>query len=1375
MSAASFPTLRYALLLSLTGLPLAGASGALAEDVAPSASSVEQSVTQGALRIVQKDGGIVECPLKHTDVQADIAGFVARVRVTQTFHNPTREKVEAVYVFPLPQEAAVDEMTMVVGERKIVGLIKRRAEARTIYEAALRGGQTAALLEQERPNIFTQSVGNIEPDQEVKIEIGYVDVLRYDMGTYEFHFPMVVGPRYIPGSPSGGAPATPANLQGKVSPPVADTDRVPDASRISPPVLKPGVRNGHDISLSVKLDAGVPIQNVRTTSHDAGIDRRGDRQATIMLSPADSIPNKDFVLRYLVVGDKPEMAVLGHTGNYSGDSKQLGNGYFLLMIQPKEDERLTKTPPREIVFLVDVSGSMSGEPTNKVIQAMQGMLKLCREKDTVQVITFASQAHKLFEKPVPVNDANIGKALNFTSGLKGAGGTEMLKGVQMAIDEPIDKERLRIVVMLTDGYIGNEAEIIEHVGKHCGDQIRFWCVGIGSSPNMFLVDGVARQGGGMGKNLNLPDDAQPLVQEIMTRIQRAQLAKLSIDWGDLKVSETYPAKLPELWAGRPVIVYGRYSGGTAKDGSFVSEITVKGNVEGEDVSWPLTVSLPQEQKGHDALAKVWARQKIEDLMHQTYYQGSPAVEEAVTAIALDYKLMSQYTSFVAVDSRTAVDESAVATPPRRMLVPVPLPAGTRWEGFFGPEGEAEELDVGFGLLRFNSADKKELASLKQSMVLGARPQIAMRLPLQQSAGKRFATPLSGPVAAGTLPAPNSPTGGASIGSSAGGAYGRGGVAAGRPVAQQGQRRPLAVDGRVDAFGRGRALGDLQRGTGRGLARDGLRSYFYKEAAADHPVADLNDFLAITDWEFSYAAAAISPQAAKLAEAAKAAIEAANSKENPVEDEELRRLLAKAALLDSAVANFGQSDGSIAAAAIPRLNDLHEDDVRTWSEKQPQLKAKLDLVIRDQSLEQALATVAKAANIEVRLLEGSAADAAALTQRFSESAAASPRISYLDLRHATAAQALNWILQPLRLSWRPEANRIVASSDRRRNESGWTYDVSAIALPLDNDLKKLGDDSKMQAEAQKAADEFIAALRNALKVDEVSLVWFAPGQLLLFGAPAMHAALAGHIASLEQGAARPAAGLATLSDTTRKRFAARKERMAKADAAARKLDAALAHDQFSWQLLAAAAGGKLDLEAVTELELAWRSPQTSELLAGESRSLVLRSLWTICEAARVLPAENELSALAATAREKSAAAVASALIDAGTNKGSQSVLASAIYAALANSADRAYAAKLLTLLAASETDEATKNVRLLGRVLLGEITNVDRQALSELIAAGVGGADPVALIAFACRKAGDATWARFRAQSRELLGEQPLPGEVVILINRLPGLRLEVNR
>jgi Ca-activated chloride channel family protein len=245
-------------------------------------------------------------------------------------------------------------------------------------------------LEQERPNIFTQSVGNIDPGQGVNIEIRYVDVLNYDMGTYEFHFPMVVGPRFIPGAPLTPPQPNPPELQGKVSPPVPDTTRVPDASRITPPVLKPGYRNGHDISLAVRLDAGVPIQDLKVTNHEANVVRAGQRQADVTLSPADSIPNKDFVLRYHVVGKKPEMAVLAHTGAHT-DAKRLGQGYFLLMIQPREDERLTKSPPREIVFLLDVSGSMSGEPTEKVKESMREMLKLCREIDTLQVITFASR------------------------------------------------------------------------------------------------------------------------------------------------------------------------------------------------------------------------------------------------------------------------------------------------------------------------------------------------------------------------------------------------------------------------------------------------------------------------------------------------------------------------------------------------------------------------------------------------------------------------------------------------------------------------------------------------------------------------------------------------------------------------------------------------------------------------------------------------------------------------------------------------------------------------------------------------------------------------------------------------------------------------
>ena len=384
----------------LSTLIIFGMSGGTALTQTPQpVTLMEQEVTQGALR-VEIDEQIVECPLKHTDVKANIAGFIARITVTQTFHNPYDEKIEAVYVFPLPHTAAIDDMTMTVGDRRIVGLIKRRAEAQALYQKAIQQGKTASLLEQERPNIFTQSVGNIQPNDEVRIEISYVDVLDYDMGTYEFHFPMVVGPRYIPGTPTSKIPELPNELKGKVGESEAplhapsdgtdpsgtgvapDTDRVPDASRITPPVLKPGYRTAHDISLSVLLDAGVPIQDIQIVNHTAEVDRIEASGATAVLSPADSIPNKDFVMKYAVVGKK------AGDGSFSTFQRTPSQGYFMLMIQPKLDAELAEAPPREIVFLVDVSGSMRGEPTQKMKGTMHHFLRLTKPKDTVQVITF---------------------------------------------------------------------------------------------------------------------------------------------------------------------------------------------------------------------------------------------------------------------------------------------------------------------------------------------------------------------------------------------------------------------------------------------------------------------------------------------------------------------------------------------------------------------------------------------------------------------------------------------------------------------------------------------------------------------------------------------------------------------------------------------------------------------------------------------------------------------------------------------------------------------------------------------------------------------------------------------------------------------------
>src|SRR5213080_1347353 len=286
-------------------------------------SAQNQKITQGTLQAVDPVGNAkAVCPLKHTDVKAQISGFLSRVTVTQEFENPFKEKIEAVYTFPLPQNAAVDDMTMVVGDRTVRGKILRREEAQAVYEAARNNGQTASLLNQERPNIFTQSVANILPGEQIKISISYVETLKYEDGSYEFVFPMVVGPRYIPGNETGAQ--TNANGDGFAP----NTDQVPDASRITPRPVPEGMRAGHDVSIDLTLDAGVPIDGLISKTHEVDLERPDDHRAHVRLKDQATIPNQDFIFRYDVASKKIADALLTHSS--------APGGYFTLILQPPE-------------------------------------------------------------------------------------------------------------------------------------------------------------------------------------------------------------------------------------------------------------------------------------------------------------------------------------------------------------------------------------------------------------------------------------------------------------------------------------------------------------------------------------------------------------------------------------------------------------------------------------------------------------------------------------------------------------------------------------------------------------------------------------------------------------------------------------------------------------------------------------------------------------------------------------------------------------------------------------------------------------------------------------------------------------------------------
>ncbi len=1293
-----------------------------AKDAGKRMEALTKDVTEGALRVVTPEGIIVECPLKHTDVKADVTGFIARVKVTQTFYNPLNEKIEAVYVFPLPHKSAVDDMTMVIGERRIVGIIKRRAEARSIYEQALAQGATAALLEQERPNIFTQSVGNIAPQQTINIEISYVDALEYDMGTYEFHYPMVVGPRYIPGGATSTVPPVPKELQGKVGELdksrvaegpdkpkgdgwAPDTDRVPDASRITPPVLKPGFRNGHDVSLFLKLDAGVPIRDLKVANHKADVKQAGPSVATAELSPADSIPNKDFVLRYAVVGEKPELAVLSHT-----DPRGLGT--FMLMVQPKEDEKLKQQPARELVFLIDVSGSMSGAPTAKNVEAVTKFLQLCRPKDTVQVITFESDARKLFDKPVPVTPENIQKALGFASGLRGSGGTEMLKGIRMALEEPPDPERVRIVVMLTDGYIGNEAEIIAEVGKRCGDRIRFWCIGIGSSPNRFLTDGVAKQGGGMSKVLGLNDDATPVVEEAMARITRAQLAKVKIDWGGMRVFETYPAQIPELWAGRPIIVYGLYEGGGR------ATVRVSGVVEGQPAEWPVTVEFPTREPGHEVLAKVWARNKIEDLMQQTYYQGSPEVEDAVTQIALEYRLMSQYTSFVAVDETTLRNTTEPARPPRRMLVPVPIPEGTRYEGFFGDAGEAAQNAEGLA--------KLERESVRAPGVGYSMPMLELRDDAHGGgAGDRFAGKGAYGYARRYAAKPKSP--------------------AGKFMTWAGTSASVAA-GPVDAL---RTVAEYSRDS-RSRGDDGYAGPRY--AAITHGA-----------------------DGGKLLERAKQALKDAGDLRKKGDLAGARSACAWAWLVATAAENAG-AGGGVAAQALETLGSVDSELVRSWAKAEGKLDARLSLVLRDRSFAEALADISKASGLTMKLIAGSLEDAAGVTGR------ADARVTYLDLRNATVAQALDWLTRPERMTWWMSKGAVVVGTCRRGDvPSAWVYDASILALPDAAEFQKAGNYEAQVKLAKESADEFLALARKALGLTDESSAWFAPGQLLVFADAAAHAKAAKLIADLADPKATVSGDLAKLHEKTSKRAEAAKPNIEKSLAAEERSRVLSAMREFSWRLLASAAGGEIDVEALTELQVAWRSPLAAELAKDAKSWAAMRSAWAINEAASALRAWGpwkeppsrevvELGRLAQAVRKTAAAQTDDALAALAKTPDDPAAFLRGLYAALAVGGD--VATKAAPLLAAGNTASQVAPLRPAAAALLAPAGAGKADALIASLGKA-GGDDAAALTALACRRAGPDAWAAFRAASRDLLGKQPLDGSVVVLVNRLSRTSLPI--
>lgn len=604
---------------------------------------------QGVLEATDKDGkSLGACPLKHTNVKAEISGFLTRVRVRQEFENNFSEKIEAVYTFPLSNAAAVDEMTMTIGTRLVKGKILRREEAQNLYQTARDNGQAAALLDQERPNIFTQSVANILPGEQVMIEISYVETLKYEAGTYEFVFPTVVAPRYNP-------------------------SQVADAGKISPPVAPAATRAGHDISIEVVLDAGVPVESIISKSHQIETNQLSASRAVIRLKDSDKIPNKDFILRYDVAGKKINDAVLTH--------RDETGGFFTLILQPPDNPPAQDVTPKEIVFVLDTSGSMNGFPIETAKKTMKLALDGLYPNDTFNLITFAGDTHVLFDRPVPATKENLKKAQDFLRDRSGSGGTEMMTAIRAALKPSDAANHIRIVCFMTDGEVGNDAEIIAEVQKH--QNARVFSFGIGSSINRNLLDKIAEEGRGEAEYVGLDDDGSAAAKRFHERVRAPLLTGVEIDWNGLPVADVYPTRIQDLFSAKPVVIHGRYTG------AATGTIRLKGKSAGQTVVREIPVVLPETEAAHDALATLWARSRIDDLTKQDYTNQKPEIKEAITNLGLEFRLLTAFTSFVAVEELITTDGGQL----HRIDVPVELPEGMNRETTIGTQGEITQNQI----------------------------------------------------------------------------------------------------------------------------------------------------------------------------------------------------------------------------------------------------------------------------------------------------------------------------------------------------------------------------------------------------------------------------------------------------------------------------------------------------------------------------------------------------------------------------------------------------------------------------------------------------------------------------------------------------------
>ncbi len=609
----------------------------IASAVTGSAQTIQnkEDKTLSPYFVVKGDPAVDHLPLKDTKVEIAVSGVIADVKVVQTYRNEGARPINATYVFPASTRAAVYSMRMKIGDQVIVAKIKERETAKQEFETAKKEGKSASLLEQDRPNVFTMNLANVMPQDQIQIELRYTELLVPTDGVYEVIYPTVVGPRY------SSQPEASASKQ--------------DAF-VKTPYLHQGTQPTSTLHISARVSAGMPIQDLECPSHQVTPLWNTSTIAQVNLDEADAFQgNRDFVLRYRLAGNQITSGLLLYQG--------VDENFFLYMAQPPERVASEDIPPREYIFVVDVSGSMEGFPLNTAKQLLRDLIGKLRPTDLFNVVLFAGDSSVLSEKSLPASQENIDLAIHLLQQQRGRGGTELLPAVKQAMSIPREATISRSIVLVTDGYISGEEGVFDYIRQNL-DRCNVFAFGIGSSVNRYLIEGVARAGMGEPFVVTESAEAAAVANRFREYIQTPLLTDIKISSNGFETYEVHPVHFPDLLAQRPVILFGKWRGPVG--GSFV----LTGKTGRGDYMTTLDVAGVQPEETNRALRFLWARSRIAELSDYGSRDVSADSVKQITELGLKYSLLTQYTSFIAV--REEVRNPLGSAQDVKQALPLPL-------------------------------------------------------------------------------------------------------------------------------------------------------------------------------------------------------------------------------------------------------------------------------------------------------------------------------------------------------------------------------------------------------------------------------------------------------------------------------------------------------------------------------------------------------------------------------------------------------------------------------------------------------------------------------------------------------------------------------